>query len=110
MLALLLAILTTTPEPIEVGKLELNRYYDAETGKEILTQVLAWDHVRGDWHVQGWGLVKCKELEPHKRGDWWYARVGQTVVRSRWRIKTETIEDPELMDQEQFPKAWRRFK
>jgi hypothetical protein len=103
MLALLLLLLPFSPQPTNrVDVIELNHFYDCQTGQEVFKQWLFWDLKDGEWELIDWRLCKGETLQ----GD--LLLVDGKLVRGESFRETWTDFDPELAARETTPKEKRK--
>ena len=103
MLAILLLLLPFSPQPVNrVDVVELNHFYDCQTGQEVFKQWLFWDLKDGEWELVDWRLCKGEEVANN------LLLIDGKVVKAGRVTETWNDWDRELAAREKTPQEKRK--
>lgn len=104
MFAILLLLLPLSAPTNRVDVIELNHFYDCQTGQEVFKQWLFWDFRDGEWELVDWRLCQKSDIV-----------FGNVLTTSGKTIKAELVNetwtdfDRELAAREKTPKEKRKL-
>jgi hypothetical protein len=103
MFAFLLLLLPLSAPVNHVDVIELNHFYDCQTGQEVFKQWLFWDLKDGEWELVDWRLCQKSDIV-----------FGNVLTTCGKTIKAELVSetwtdfDRELAAREKTPKERRK--
>jgi hypothetical protein len=96
-----------------VDQLELNHYYNSESGKLAFSQMIYWKRYPEGLHVCEWRMVNESHVV-HKQDSYYVdiiinSKFESLKVYSKVFRETKTFYDPELKDKQVFSSDKRNF-
>ena len=95
-----------------VDTIELNSFYDDETGTHTFDQYIFWDYdTDGNPRVVAWRFIKCGHLERRRDRKWmlvWRDGNRYRAVHGDTFKRTWTTHDPELENRRELATNQRR--